>query len=123
MGVAALVLGIVSIIIGFIPFCGAIAFLPAIIGLILGIVDIIQKSKKSQPRGIAIAGVILTGIAIIIISLWLFIFGAIFAGTADYLDTHQDEIDTYFDEETEMWENFGNELLDNYYSNYYEENL
>ena len=35
MGVAALVLGIISLIIGFITLCGEIALLPAIIVVIL----------------------------------------------------------------------------------------
>lgn len=34
MGVASLVLGIISIIVGFVPFCGIIALLPAILGFI-----------------------------------------------------------------------------------------
>jgi hypothetical protein len=34
MGVASMVLGIVSAIVGFIPICGTVAILPAIIGLL-----------------------------------------------------------------------------------------
>ena len=75
MGVAALVLGIISIIIGFVPLCGAIALLPAIIGLILGIVDIVLKSKKGEPKGVSIAGTVLSAIAIVIIVFWVFVFG------------------------------------------------
>ena len=48
MGIAALVLGIVSIIIAFVPFCGIIAFLPALVGLILGIIDLVIKNKQNQ---------------------------------------------------------------------------
>ena len=76
MGIAALVLGIVSLIIGWIPFCGAIALIPAIIGLILGIVDVVQKNKKGEPKGIGIAGIVLSAIAIAIIIYWIFILGA-----------------------------------------------
>lgn len=75
MGIAALILGIISIIVGFIPLCGAIAFVPALIGLILGIVDTVQKSKKGEKKGISIAGIILSSIAIVIISVYLFLFG------------------------------------------------
>lgn len=64
MGIAALVLGIISIIIGFIPLCGSIALLPAIIGLILGIVDTVQKSKKGEKKGVSIAGLVLSAIAV-----------------------------------------------------------
>lgn len=76
MGVAALVLGIISIIIGFIPLCGSIALLPAIIGLILGIVDTIQKSKKGEKKGVSIAGLVLSAIAVAVIIFWVFIFSA-----------------------------------------------
>lgn len=78
MGVAALVLGIISIIIGFIPLCGSIAYFPAIVGLILGIVDIVMKSKNNGSKGMGIAGTVLSGIALVVITFWLFIFGAIF---------------------------------------------
>lgn len=76
MGIAALVLGIISIIVALIPFCGAIAFVPAIIGLILGIVDIVNKKKADQPKGMAIAGTVLCGLAILFIILWLFVISA-----------------------------------------------
>ena len=70
MRVAALVLGIVSIILGFVPLCGVIAVIPAIIGLILGIVDAVKKSKSNEPKGMAIAGIILSALAIVIIVGW-----------------------------------------------------
>ncbi len=76
MGVASLVLGIISIIIGFIPFCGAIALLPAIIGLILGIVDVVKKSKSGESKGMSIAGIVLSAIAIVVIIFWVFVVAA-----------------------------------------------
>ena len=72
MGVASLVLGIISLIIGFIPLCGSIALVPAIIGVILGIVDIVSKSKKGEKKGTSIAGLILSAIATLIIIFWVF---------------------------------------------------
>ncbi len=76
MGVASLVLGILSLIIGFVPFCGAIALLPAIIGLILGIVDVVLKSKKGEPKGMGIAGIVLSAISIVVIVFWVFVVAA-----------------------------------------------
>ena len=75
MGVAALVLGIVSVVIGFIPFCGTWALIPAIVGLVLGIIDWVKKKKANQPKGKAIAGTICSGVAIVIILVWWLIFG------------------------------------------------
>ncbi len=51
MGVAAMVIGIISAVLAFIPMCGFIAFVPAIIGLILGIVDVALRGKKKLPKG------------------------------------------------------------------------
>ena len=106
MGVAALVLGIISLIIGFIPLCGVIAFVPAIIGIILGIVEIVKKSKASEPKGMGIAGLILSSIAVIVIIWWIFIAGGVFSATADstldslkdaekQIQEYQDSLDEY----------------------------
>jgi len=67
MGIAALIIGIVSAVLAFIPLCGYIAFVPALVGLALGIVDIIQKSKKNESKVMGIVGVITNAVAIVII--------------------------------------------------------
>ena len=74
MGVASMVIGIVSLVIGFIPMCGFWAAVPAVVGLILGVVDLVLRSKRKQPRGKAIVGVILNPLAIIVIVGWYFLF-------------------------------------------------
>lgn len=84
MGIAALVLGIISIIIAFIPLCGSIAFLPALIGLVLGIVDIVKKGKTGESKGMAIAGTVLSAIALVFIIFWVFIFST--AALTDGID-------------------------------------
>lgn len=72
MGVAALVLGIVSLVFGFIPFCNIFALIPAIVGLVLGIVDWVKKNKENNPKGKAIAGTVCSAIAIVIIIIYYF---------------------------------------------------
>ena len=67
MGVASLILGIISLNVGFVPLCGIIALIPAIIGLILGIIDIIKKNKTKEKKNQSIAGIILSAIAIVFI--------------------------------------------------------
>jgi len=78
MGVASMIIGIISLVIGFIPMCGFWAAAPAVVGLILGIVDLVLKSRRKQPRGKAIVGVILNPLAIIVIVAWymLFVYGS-----------------------------------------------
>jgi len=80
MGIAALIIGIVSAVLAFIPLCGYIAFVPALVGLALGIVDIIQKSKKNESKVMGIVGVITNAVAIVIIIVWTLVFAV--AGAA-----------------------------------------
>lgn len=76
MGVAALILGIVGIIVAVIPMCGIVAFIPCLVGLGLGIADIVVKGKKGQPKGLGIAGTILNALAILFVILWTLCFAA-----------------------------------------------
>lgn len=78
MAVASLVLGIVALVVSFIPCIGLIAIVPALVGLILGIVALVQAKKKQQPKGMATAGIILSILAII----WPLIFVLVLAGGA-----------------------------------------
>ena len=64
MGVASLVLGIVAITIAWIPGCGWITFIPSIVGLILGIIDIAEKRRLGLGKGMAIAGTVLSAISL-----------------------------------------------------------
>jgi hypothetical protein len=76
MGIAAMIIGIVAVVLGFIPFCGYFALLPAIIGLILGIIDVKKKSEAQQPKGKGMAGIVLNAVALIVILLWTLVFAA-----------------------------------------------
>jgi len=80
MGIAALVLGIIGLIISFIPLCGVIAFLPCLVGLALGIADIAIKGKRGQPKTMGIVGTVLNGVALVIIIVWSVFIAA---GTAE----------------------------------------
>lgn len=80
MGVASMILGIIAVILAFIPCPTAVfLFVPALIGLILGIVDVTVKSKRQQPKGCGIAGIVMNAIAFIIVIFWGFVFGAAMA--------------------------------------------
>ena len=98
MGVAALVLGIISIVLGFIPFCGIIALLPAIIGLILGIIDLAKRKKAAEKFGKSLAGIICSGLAIVVILFWWITAGALFIeGFQDGMQDAMDDIEYSYD--------------------------
>ena len=50
MAVASLVLGIISILVAWIPLCNYIVTIPAIVGLILGIVALVKANKEVQVK-------------------------------------------------------------------------
>ncbi|MBR1803226.1 MAG: hypothetical protein IJ777_04645 [Clostridia bacterium] len=81
MGIASLVLGIISlifgIILGWIPFIGFIFPILAIVGLILGIVDTAKKSQTDDKKGISIAGLVTSAFAVIVTISMFFISGAL----------------------------------------------
>ena len=76
MGIAALILGIVGLVIAWIPFCGILALIPCLVGLGLGIADIIVKGKRGEPKGMGIAGTVLNAVALLIVILWSIVFAA-----------------------------------------------
>ena len=81
MGIASLVLGILSLIIGCIPIIGVIAYITIIVGIILGIVGCVKKPAEGQPnkqKVPAIIGIIIGVIALIV----RIVIGAVTIGTA-----------------------------------------
>lgn len=108
MGVASLILGILSAIIGVIPICNYIAFVPALVGLGLGIGEIVVKSKKKESKGMGIAGTVLSAIAIIFIAFWTFVIGiAAMDSEDDYTnssiyDSFDDDLRTFYNHRNEI---------------------
>ena len=72
LGTAALVLGVIAVIFSFIPLVGIIAWPIGITGVILGFVGLARVNRREATnRGVAIAGLITSGAALVICVLWL----------------------------------------------------
>ena len=115
MGVASLVLGIISLVTGWIPFICFIAFILAIVGLILGIVDTIKKGKiPGAKKGISLAGLIISAVAIpIIIFSSLISFGivaAILSEDYDYDYYNWDKYDYNYDDYDDWYRYYYNTI-------------
>lgn len=68
MAVTSLVLGIVALVTSVLPFINNLSFVMAILGLIFGIVGMVGIAKgKKDGKGLAIAGIILSVIACIVV--------------------------------------------------------
>jgi len=75
MGAASLIFGVIAIIISLVPYCNYFALMPAVIGLVMGVVDVVNKAKNKEPHGLGISGIVLNAVAILLLSLWAFFSG------------------------------------------------
>jgi Na+/melibiose symporter-like transporter len=76
MDIASLAIGVVAAVLGFIPCCGWMALGPAIVGLILGILDFNRKREAEAQTTVAIVGIALNGLAILVILGYYLLFTA-----------------------------------------------
>lgn len=76
MGIASLVLGIISLIMSLIPGLGIFFCVTAVIGIILGIISLCKKLDKGK----SIAGIVTSSLAIIITVLYIVGMVVIFGG-------------------------------------------
>ncbi len=75
MGLTSLILGIISIVISVIPFCNYIGLLPAVVGIVFGVVSLTMPEKNEyNNKAIAITGICFGGISIIISLVWSILF-------------------------------------------------
>ena len=77
------------------------AVLPALVALVLGIIDWVKKHKAGAPKGKAIAGTICAALALIIIPISYIVVAAIGASTIEDYDYDYDDDEYYDDEEDE----------------------
>jgi hypothetical protein len=75
LGIASLIIGIISFILAVIPCVGIIAIVPGIITIILASVGLSQASRQDSPRGILTAGLIIGIVAVMISLSWIFVTG------------------------------------------------
>ncbi|MDO4283277.1 MAG: hypothetical protein Q4D02_06520 [Clostridia bacterium] len=84
MGIASFVLGLLGLFFFCVPCLGWIL---SLLGFIFGIVDAVKKGKRGESRGFAVAGIVLSTIAIVIniIIIGVSVLPAIAAGTYDIM--------------------------------------
>ena len=126
MGVASLVLGIISFVTGWIPFICLVSFILAVSGLILGIVDTIKKNKTGDnKKGISIAGLVLSAISIPIIIFSMFVTLGVFitmvtndGSIVKYNDRYNN---SYYDDD--WYDNDDDDWYENWYRNVLKNNI
>lgn len=112
MGIIAIVLGVMSLIMAFVPCIGLFAFVPGVIGVTFGIVSILQANNAGASKGLGIGGTVVSAIAIIMSAVWLFLFNKIIDSPSvitdkiekfskKFSDELLDSVDAQFDENSE----------------------
>lgn len=75
-GIASLILGILALLIAFIPCIGIFALIPGIIAVVLGIVGLSQARNANGTTGLIISGLVISSLATLIAAVWLIFFSA-----------------------------------------------
>jgi phosphate/sulfate permease len=73
LGVAALITAIITFVLAVIPCVGLIAIIPGIIAIVLASVGLSQASRNNSPRGVLVAGLIISIIAVLIAFSQIFV--------------------------------------------------
>lgn len=73
LGVAALIVGILTFVLAVIPCLGALAIIPGIVTVVLASVGLSQASRSNAPRGMQVAGLVIGVIALMIAFSQIFV--------------------------------------------------
>lgn len=76
LATAGLVVGLIGAVFSFIPFVGTVAWVLAPIGLVLSVVGLVKSRSARSGRGKAIAGIVLSVVALVMCVLYTAVFAA-----------------------------------------------
>jgi len=109
-GIASLILGILALLIAFIPCIGIFALLPGIIAIVLAIVGLSQARSANGSTGLILSGLIISIIGTLIAAVWLLFFSA--SGLfLNNLDNEDGKLDVIIEEFVNKFEKeYGHEI-------------
>ncbi|WP_020670963.1 DUF4190 domain-containing protein [Amycolatopsis nigrescens] len=71
LGTAGFVLGLIGLLVAFVPLVGVVAWPLVILGLIFSIIGVVRASKgQANNKGLAIAGIVLSAAGFVVAILW-----------------------------------------------------
>ena len=112
MGIASLILGIISLVTGWIPFICFIMFALAIVGLILGAVDVAKKSKiEGGKKGIGIAGLVISALSIPVIIISSIITIGVVAAIIHEPELYDNETYNNYEFDEDYWQDYYKNIL------------
>lgn len=71
-GITALILGIIALLIAFIPCIGMLALIPGVLGIIFAIVGLNQAAQANAARGLVISALVISILGTTIAVVWVF---------------------------------------------------
>lgn len=93
LSVAGMILGILALLFSFIPCMGILSVIPAIIGLILGIMGYRRAKEDVSPTTMGLVAIITSILALIISILWGVLFAKAGADIGQYQDLTYESCD------------------------------
>jgi len=76
LAIIGLVFGIIALLFSIFPCVGMFAFIPGVIGLILGVIALLKAKDNGYPKGMAIAVIVVSGLACAISGYQMFAIGS-----------------------------------------------
>ena len=83
MNIAGMVLGIIALVLAWIPFVGIISIPMVMVGLPLSFIGFRRSRRRGNGVGMAIAGLATNLIALSVIVLWLVFFGSLLTSSVE----------------------------------------
>lgn len=77
MGIIGIVMGVISLIVAFIPCVGVVAFLPGGLAIIFSVISIVQATKGNGAKGLGIVSLVVSSLAILLAATWLMVFSGV----------------------------------------------
>jgi len=89
LGTAGFVLGLIGLVFSPIPLVGVVAWPLAVLGLILSAVGVARvRSGKATNKGLSIAGVVVSLLALVVSVLWAVVIGKAISDVNDQVSAH-----------------------------------
>lgn len=76
-GIIGIVMGVISLIVAFIPCVGIVAFVPGGIAIVFSIISIVQANRGNGAKALGIVSLVVSSIAVIIAAAWLMLFSGL----------------------------------------------
>ena len=114
-GIVAMVLGILALLL----FCTWINYILGIIAIVFGIIQLVKHRQK----GMAIAGIVMSGVSFLLtLILYAGIFSALGNESSDFYDYYNDYYDDYYNDYYndyyDNYEEYYNDFFDDYFKDY-----